>query len=375
MKNKSFHGFLLALRFFAILLIAFFLIFSCTKGTNEESLAEENIVRENILVISNAPGNSPPVNTQVATVQIVSQPVPEIVPIPESQPILAPIVVDLGEILSWPLSSWRNRHYEVFSWDSFPEILIYDTADYAVQDLLFKRLAFFVEKEGFIGYMAHNEEIAHLHGWNAHNYRAEDLAVFFQTARENNFPLNAEEWELEYMLLTSGIIRWNYNDEIVPGRGAVLSISRESDRVDTALRPRFLNHEAFHGLYFIDEDFRIFSRQRWASFPLFARDFLLAYFNLQAYDLENDYLVVNEFMAHVLQFPVSNASWYFGEHLPNILLNNSSAFRTFLPEMEERTREGRRYYPELAQVFTHEAEVFSAYVNQRWGLSAGRVWR
>ena len=374
MKKKGSPALFSVLRFFALLLMAFILIFSCTRQDNERNSAMENTVRETVLVISNAPGTSPPV---ITTTPVLSIPEPqfEMQPEPQTLPenglVLNPIAVDPGDILSWPLSSWRDRRYEVFSWDNFPEILIFDTVDYAVQDLLFKRLAFFVEKEGFIGYMAHNEEIAHLHGWNAHNYRAEDLAVFFQTARENNFPLNAEEWELEYMLLTSGIIRWNYNGEIIPGRGAVLSISRESN---TSLRSRFLAHEAFHGLYFIDEDFRFFSRMRWEAFPSFARDFILAYFMLQAYDLENEYLVINEFMAHILQFSVANASWYFGEHLPNILLNNSSAFRSFLPEREERTNEGRRYYPDLAQVFTGEAETFSSYVNQRWGLAAGRVW-
>ena len=295
-------------------------------------------------------------------------------PIADPFPLLLPIPADPGAILSRLVSSWRDPRYEVFSWDRFPEILIYDTADYAVQDRLFKRLAFFVEKDGFRGHMAHDAEIAHLHGWNAHNYRAEDLALFFQTARDMNFPLHPEEWELEYILLMSGILRWSANSQIVPGRGAVLSISRESDRVNTTLRPRFMAHEGFHGLYFIDEDFRQFSYSRWNAFPDFAKTFLLAYFNIQAYDTTNEYLVVNEFMAHILQFSIANAPWYFGEHLPNIVYSNSAALRAYLPERTERTVEGRLFWPDLAAVFTTEAENFSEYVNNRWGLSAGRVW-
>ena len=286
-----------------------------------------------------------------------------------------PVPLDPGLILTYPVERWRDRRYEVFSWDRFPEILIFDTADYAVQDKLFKRLAFFVEKEGFIGRLWQDAEIAHLHGWNAHNYRAEDLAVFFQTARETNFPLLQEEWELEYILLTNGILRWDHNSRIIPGRGAVLSLSRESDRVNTSLRPRFMAHEAFHGIYFVDEEFRIFSRQRWQQLPDYARVFLLAYFNLQAYDTSNEYLVVNEFMGHILQFTVANASWYFGEHLPNLLLSSSPSNRSSLPARETLTREGRRFFPDLADVFTREAQAFNDYVNRRWAYSAGRAWR
>ena len=288
---------------------------------------------------------------------------------------LAPVPADPGAILSWPQETWRDRNFEVFSWDRHPEILIFDTADYAVQDRFFKRLAFFVEKAGFRGRLSYDEEIAGLHGWNAHNYRAEDLAVFFQTARASNFPLLDEEWHLEYILFRAGILSWDNNSGISAGRGAVLSLSRESDRVDRTLRPRFMAHEAFHGLFFVDEDFRDFSRRRWEAFPGFAKTFLLAYFEIQTYDLEDEYLVVNEFMAHILQFSSASASWYFGEHLPNIILSRAPRHRTSLPERETRTSQGRRFWPELAEVFTREAEAFSAYVNRRWGLAAGRVWR
>jgi len=57
---------------------------------------------------------------------------------------LEPLSKSPGFILSYPENSWRDRRFEVFSWDAFPEILIFDTASYAVQDRLFKRLAFFV---------------------------------------------------------------------------------------------------------------------------------------------------------------------------------------------------------------------------------------
>ena len=288
---------------------------------------------------------------------------------------LTPITADPGQILSYPIASWRDSRYEIFRWDAFPEILIFDTADYAVQDRLLKRLAFFVEKAGFRGRLAPDAEISGLHGWNAHDYRAEDLAAFFEAARETNFPLLREELELEAVLLSEGIIRKNSFDEIIPGRGAIISLSRESDKTDKGLRPRFMAHEGFHGIYFIDEDFRNFSRRRWEIFPAAAKKFLLSFFDFQAYDTKDNNLVINEFMAHVLQQSAAQASWYFGEYQPNRMITASPRREADLPKKEEVSPDGRRFWPELAKAFTDEGEAFSRYVNQRWGLAAGRVWR
>ena len=285
-----------------------------------------------------------------------------------------PIPMDPGLVLSYPVESWRDSRYEIFSWDVFPEILIFDFSTYAIQDRMLKRLAFFVEKAGFRGRLAPDAEIAPLHGWNAHDYRAEDLAEFFELARRSNFPLLQEERELEALLLNAGIIRRNSSSGIISGRGAIISVSRESDRTDRSLRPRFMAHEGFHGLFFIDEEFRNFSRRRWEIFPAAAKRFLLSFFEFQAYDIKDEYLLVNEFMAHVLQLPVSRMAWYFGDLQPNRMIATSPWRASALPQREE-IREGRRYWPDLANAFTAEAEAFSLYVNQRWGYSAGRVWR
>jgi len=286
-----------------------------------------------------------------------------------------PIPADPAYILSYPIGSWRNSRYEIFSWDVFPEILIFDTANYDIQDRLFKRLAFFVEKAGFRGRLASDKEIANLHGWNAHDYRAEDLADFFEAARKAGFPLLAEERELESILLSTGVLKRNSASQIVPGKGAIVSISRESDKTDRSLRSRFIVHECFHGIYFIDEEFRNFSRQRWEIFPPAAKKFILAFFEFQAYDTKDTNLVINEFMAHVLQQPVAQAAWYFGEYQPNRMIDASPRRRASLPEREEIAADGKPYWPEIAAAFTAEGEAFSRYVNQRWSLAAGRVWR
>jgi len=267
----------------------------------------------------------------------------------------APIVADPGMILAWPIENWRDRRYEFFQWEGFPSLLIFDTADYAVQDRMFKRLAFFVEKAGFVGRLASDNEIAELHGWNAHDYRAEDLTRFFNAARRENFPLLAEERELERILQDAGILA---------GEGGVISISRESADY---LRYRFMAHEGFHGLFFIDQDFRDFSRRRWQQLPADAKRFIVSFFNFQHYDTTDEYLLVNEFMAHVLQQPVSQAPHYFGKALPARL--EETWRQAHLPVKDAASDS----WPTLANAFTREAEAFSAYVNGRWGLAAGRV--
>ena len=291
------------------------------------------------------------------------------IPIVETQTVNPGVPATPWEAIHAPVHLWRDSRFEVFSWDCFPEILIFDISTFAMQDKLFKRLAFFVEKAGFRGTLHHDSEIAQRHAWNAHNYRAEDLADFFNTARQTGFPLLDEEWELEVLLLQAGIIRKNADMQIVPGTGAVLSLSQES-KTQAGLRERFMVHEGFHGLFFIDEDFRNFSRQRWEVFPDFAKTFLLTYFSQQSYDITWEYLVINEFMAHVLQLPVSQVSWYFGQFLPTRVAARAP---NAVPQREER-RNGGRFWSELADVFTVEAEVFSSYVNDRWGFAAGRVW-
>ena len=275
-----------------------------------------------------------------------------------------PIPSDPGMILRWPRDHWRDERYELFSWAAFPSILIFDMADYDVQDRFLKRLAFFAEKAGFRGRLAPDSEIAGLHGWNAHDYRSVTLAAFFDLAEKTGFPLLPEEKELESILVNYKIILRNSNG-IVPGAGALISITRESPDY---LRSLFMVHEGFHGLYFIDEDFRNFCRQRWENFTGVPRAFILSYFEYQAYDTKDTDLVINEFMAHILQQPASQADRYFGETLAG-RIDASPWRRTVLPPKDESTES----WPLLAGAFRAEAEIFSRYVNQRWGLAAGRV--
>ena len=130
--------------------------------------------------------------------------------------------------------------------------MIFDISDYAVHDAYLKRLAFFAEKKGFVGKLMTDTQLHSFHGFNAHDYRAETLAAFFQKAEQERFPLNKSEIQLCDILFHNGIIVRTENG-IEAGRGAIVSLSRQSPQ---SLRYRFITHECLHGIYFINEDFR-----------------------------------------------------------------------------------------------------------------------
>jgi hypothetical protein len=284
----------------------------------------------------------------------------------QTPPFPEPRLADAYFVLNFPQVSWRDERYEVFRWESFPSILIFDTAGYAAQDRLFKRLAFFSEKKGFRGKLLKDEEMADSHGWNAHDYSARTLAAFFNLVKEKNFQINKEEEELREILLSNNIIRETATG-IAEGRGAVVSISRESGEY---LRLLFMAHEGFHGIFFIDEEFRNFAYERWKNLDGAAKRFLVSYFDYQQYDINDEYLIVNEFMAYVMQQSAGAASEYFGKTIPS-RINEISWRRGALPAYNEETG----LWTDLAKFFSAEAAAFSAYARSRWALDCGRVWR
>ncbi|MDR2445976.1 MAG: hypothetical protein LBD58_01590 [Treponema sp.] len=299
------------------------------------------------------------VSTRMGTVRLDAS--------PERRFPLAPIPADPGIVLAYRQGEWRDSRYEVFQWQGFPSLLIFDTANYRVQDNLFRRLAFFVEKAGYRGRLVPDQELEGQHGWNAHDYRAEDLAAFFERAETTHFPLLKEELELKEILFANGILKRETNEKISAGSGAIISLSRDSSDV---LRKQFMAHEGFHGLFFIDEDFRSFTKKRYESLIPAAKNFILSFFDYQHYDITDNYLVQNEFQAHVLQQIANQAYWYFGGNLAS-RLEASPWRRAMLPKKDEYSGT----WPDIGRAFQTEANAFSNYVNERWGFAAGRNWR
>ncbi|WP_321991840.1 hypothetical protein [Marispirochaeta aestuarii] len=222
-----------------------------------------------------------------------------------------PVSMDFASILRYPREKWRRSEYELFRWTVEPKVLVFDFADYNTQAAFLKRLAFFVEKDGFQGRLLTNFELQELHGWNAHDYRAEDMARFFTAAEESAFVLNAEELELREILLSEGILSGDGAGGYRFHTGAVISISRES--MDY-LRRLFLTHEGFHGLFFTDPGYREHTARLWEGFSPVEKEFWRVFLRWRGYDPEDSYLVQNELQAYLLQQPVFRANTYFIDH-------------------------------------------------------------
>lgn len=281
--------------------------------------------------------------------------------VPERSGPLLPITTDPGLIFEWPQENWRCRDYELFRWESFPSVLFFDFADYGIQNSFFTRLAYFVEKAGYKGTLVSDDFVRSKHGYNAHDYKADDLARFFTAAQKENFTLNDSELLLKDILLFNGIIVREADGAFSAGNGAVISISRQSLGYQ---RRTLLAHESWHGIYFTDEEFRDVVFAAYSLFDEMSMDFLKTYWETQptlAYDRGDEYLMRNEFMAYILQSPVSSVAEYWVSHAKwNSVQRAEKRLADYVIATE-------------AQAFVDAANLLSSYTMDRWGITAGRV--
>lgn len=217
------------------------------------------------------------------------------------------INIDLEQFAFYDLNDWRQDNYELFRWDLFPDMLLIDTLSYEVQSAFFKRLAFFTEKKISAGTLLSEEELELIHGWNAHDYKADDLARFYNEAQASDFPLNEYELLLKEILLENGILRKSGN-RVRPLKGGILSISRSSsDR----LRWLFLTHECYHGVFFSSDEFIEEITSIWEGLAEVEREFWRIFLDMYGYNINDEYLLINEFQAYLMQQDVSLADAYF----------------------------------------------------------------
>lgn len=224
-----------------------------------------------------------------------------------------PLPADLESILSYPQSAWRTEDWEVFRWTAFPRVLIFDTASYGIQEMLFRRLAYFVEKAGFRGRVHSDAKLAGRYGYNAHDYAADDIARFFTEAHRDRVALNDAEIKLRDLLAAEGMIRAT-DGAWEAGSGAVLSISRASP---PTLRKLLLRHEAAHGLYFVQPEYRRWVTSLWQEIGEPARVAWRAYLSTLGYDSSWEKLMMNEFQAYLAQHEQASLSYYFGRLVPD----------------------------------------------------------
>ncbi|MDP3177381.1 MAG: hypothetical protein Q8M76_05715 [Spirochaetaceae bacterium] len=266
-------------------------------------------------------------------------------------------LADLGRILASPPRD-PTADFDIYRWELEPRVLVADFKDYSTQDKYLRRLAFFVEKAGFRGKLLSDSQLEGRHAYNAHDYRPEDLAAFFEAARASSFPLSGEELELRALFLDRGLIalgksgRIEFPDE----SGAFISISRESA---SWLRRSLLVHESTHGLFFCDPEYRRFARSTWASVGEDERWFWEKYLGWAAYDTSSDYLMANEFQAYLLQLPLNRVEEYFTKQKASELATSRPALAIPIAE----------YMAEFGASFAIRASVLSSWLVARYGAS------
>lgn len=271
-----------------------------------------------------------------------------------------PIRTDPGLMLFWNQNNWRSVDFELFEWDRFPGILFFDTRNYTIQDNFFRRMAFFAEKEGYKGRLLTDEELGTMHGFNALDYRPETLADYFNLAAKEKFPLNKEERLLKKICIENGLLIAD-GDSVKPGYGAIVSISRESYE---GQRFQLINHEAWHSLYFIDENFKNFVAAIYYTMDPQCLGFLIDYFKSQAhlgYDTNDEFLMKNEFMAYMIQQKVGATGPYF------VSRAGWSDVRSFSPELSAYVINTN------GQGFEEATKALNDFVFDNYGLIAGDV--
>lgn len=276
--------------------------------------------------------------------------------------LLQGVPVDPGLLLGFSNSytRWRNREYEIYKWDRFPSVLIFDTRNYKIQDQFFKRLAFFAEKTGYKGSIHKDEVIKDFHGFNAYDYSAKTMADFFNKANESDVLLNDKENLLKEILLVNGVIIQD-GGEYKAGKGAVASVSLE---IQSGIRYTLCAHELFHGLFFIDEEFRNVSAAALGSIDQTSYDFIINYFKSQShlgYDTEDNYLMTNEFMAYIMQRHLNDIASSF------VHIGNRFLVMQYMPELCDWVKKTK------GQTFEDTGKFFESFVYDKWGLACGRV--
>ncbi|MFW6215488.1 MAG: hypothetical protein ACOC45_06035 [Alkalispirochaetaceae bacterium] len=273
-----------------------------------------------------------------------------------------PVPADMAQILTYPKERWRRQGYELFRWSAYPEILVFDTESYAFQARMFRRLAFFVEKEGFRGTLLSNADLANRHGWNAHNYRPPGLADFYNAVEERSFTLNEEEILLREIVLREGVLLRNEETgRYEPGVGGVLSVSQESWSL---LRELLITHEALHGIYYEEPEFRSFVEGIWEEeFTPQEREFWRFFLSYMTYDPDDLYLMQNEMQAYLLQFPLQEIPGYFNGRI-------ASRLRSGVPNRVDYIDQ---YFAAYGGSFGRHAENLNEFLFQLTGFSGGDV--
>jgi hypothetical protein len=242
--------------------------------------------------------------------------------VPESQAIVAPTAsfAEIVKIVSPSLRTHRLAENE--------DILVLDFPDLISQARALNRLAVLVEKHNAPrDRVLNNAELAAFaagSGANAetlyfgHDYRASDIARFFNLAKADGIALNPDELALRDLLISHRFLRESDAgyEPIPPGQVLVSVVQLQTDdpatpqdeTVDPGLRETILHHELSHGIFFTDNAYREHCERFWyQALSIEERTLFRAFLSSAGYDPTNERIMINEMQAFLMHTPDARA--------------------------------------------------------------------
>ena len=274
---------------------------------------------------------------------------------------MTPLPADFKQILENDPAQWRYSDWEVYSWESFPEILIIDFQNFNIQSHMLKRLSFFVEKKGYTGKIHSFLRLSGKADWNAHNYKAKDLAAFFTEADHSGALLTAAETYLRELLLANNIMEKNEAGYTGGEDKGIVSVSQESL---PHVRSMLLTHEGYHGLFYAAPGLKELVYDLWDKLAPEAQEMWVEYLRTADawnYDYENGYLLRNELLGYMMQ------QKDFGEYFDNMMF----------PRLLKRSPGNAEHFQEThdaaRKAFMDTALKIAIFLQNNYNLSPGNL--
>ena len=274
---------------------------------------------------------------------------------------MTPLSADFKMILENNQAQWRYSDWEVYSWESFPGILIIDFQNLSIQSHMLKRLSYFVEKRGYTGKIHSFMKLSGKSDWNAHNYKSADLAAFFTEAQRSGALLTSAESYLRELLLANGIIEKNKTGFTGSEDKGLVSVSQEST---PHVRALLLTHEGYHGLFYAAPGLKDLVYDLWDKLAPEAQEMWTEYLrtaDVWNYDYNNGYLLRNEILGYMMQ------QKDFGEYFDNMM------FPRLLKRSPDKAEHFQETHDAAREAFLDMAGKIGVFLFEKFNLSPGNL--
>jgi hypothetical protein len=216
----------------------------------------------------------------------------------------APIQIPTQTATIAQIDAHRGTTPTLFHLQEDPAVLVLDFPKLHDQAQMLNRVAALIEKADMPRdrVVTEAELDAHIKAtggdpdayYYGHDYRAADLARFFQQAAAQKRPLNPQETWLRNTLAGQG---WLKPDAV----GALISIPGVTAVIDAASRTTIFRHELSHAVYFTDPAYVALTQHFWNDMLTDTeRAAMRAFLAKDGYDTKDEDLMANEGQAYLI---------------------------------------------------------------------------